>query len=269
MRMWILGSGSKGNAILLEAGDTRVLLDVGFGVRALASRLASAGVAGESITACIITHEHIDHVRGAAAAAQRWGWQVHATRGTIAGCVELAGCMLSPFRAEETLTIGALQFETLAVSHDAAEPVALIAMDRETGTRTGIVYDLGIADDHLRTALTALEMLVLEANHDREMLRTGPYPWVVRQRIASPHGHLSNEAAAEVACVAAHRGLRRIVLAHLSETNNTPADAVRTVGRPLRATRFRGTLQAASQSDVLGPISAAAPGGYGQLSLTL
>jgi phosphoribosyl 1,2-cyclic phosphodiesterase len=240
MRTWLLGSGSRGNATVIESGDTRVLIDAGFPRRVLARRLFEAGIAPESIAALVLTHEHQDHARGAASSVRRWGWPVYATNGTIAQCPELAGATV--FRAGDTLALGAFDVLPFSVPHDAASPVALVATERRTGARLGLAYDFGHVTDGVRAALSRVDLLVIEANHEEGMLRACPYPPSVMWRIAGPRGHLSNRAAAELVRSLAWRGLRHVVLAHLSETCNEPEFAV----NAMRAA-WRGPLTAATQ----------------------
>ncbi|HUF30642.1 MAG TPA: MBL fold metallo-hydrolase, partial [Gemmatimonadaceae bacterium] len=121
MRLWVLGSGSSGNAILLEAGDTRILIDAGFFPRTLAMRLRACGATPESVQSLIITHEHADHMRGAAAAASRWGWETHASIGTVRACPALANA--HAFRASDTFSVGNVKVQTVRIAHDAADPV--------------------------------------------------------------------------------------------------------------------------------------------------
>lgn len=251
MRLWVLGSGSNGNSILLEAGDTRILIDAGFFPRTLAMRLRSCGAAPESIQALIVTHEHLDHVRGAAAAASRWGWEIHASTGTVRACRALSNA--HQFRAGETVSIGNVKVQTIRIAHDAAEPVAIVACDERTGVRAAVAHDLGGPNEALRRALAGVDVLVLESNYDEEMLRTGPYPPFLRARIAGAHGHLDNRVAGQLARGAAHAGLWELVLAHLSEENNTPAAAHREMTTALRGTRFSGRLTLASQREPCGP----------------
>lgn len=256
MRLWSLGSGSKGNALLVECGDTRVLVDAGFPARTLASRLAAIGVAPGSIGACVMTHEHIDHVRGASVAHAKWGWSLHASAGTVRGSEHLGDAPVNEFSAGATLSIGRADITTVAVSHDATEPVGLVVTDRASGARAAIVYDLGAATSEVRAAVREVDVLVIEANHDEAMLRGGPYPRYLQARIASRSGHLSNRASAALCAEAAHGGLNHVVLAHLSETNNEPSLATTTVAAALGRTRFRGTLSAAAQHAPVGPFCA-------------
>lgn len=243
MRTWLLGSGSRGNATVIESGDTRVLVDAGFPRRVLARRLEAAGIAPESISALILTHEHIDHARGAASSARRWGWQVYGTSGTLAQCPPFVDAQ--PIRADATLGLGALDLTAFPVPHDATAPIALVATERPTGARIGLAYDFGHVTDRVRRALERVDVLIVESNHDEMMLRACPYPPAVTWRIAGPRGHLSNRAAAELVRSIGWRGLRQVVLAHLSETANEPEFAVAAMRRV-----WRGDLTAAPQDAI-------------------
>ena len=266
MKLWMLGSGSRGNALLLECAGSRVLVDTGFSPRVLAARLAEIGVAGESIEAVVITHEHTDHVRGARACAKRWGWELYTSAGTAAAYSELGTSGVRTFAAGDTLELRELSLRSIPTPHDAAEPVAFVATARRSGVRTGIAYDIGHVTSTLQGALSELDLLVLESNHDREMLRNGPYPRVVQTRIAGMKGHLCNDDAAVLASACAHAGLEHVVLAHLSQKCNRPTIARAVVAGALRKTAFRGRVTAAHQDRVVGPFAA---GGGGQLSLGL
>lgn len=254
MRLWVLGSGSRGNAVLLECGDTRVLVDAGFPAPIIADRLARIGVPPESVTACVVTHEHHDHARGARSGARRWRWALHATHGTSAALPGLAhATRLEP---GHPITVGSIELLPVEVPHDALEPVAIVATSTRSGVRMGIAYDLGHAPAALRRACADLDVLVLEANHDEGMLRAGPYPPSVQHRIAGPRGHLGNAAAARLAQDAAHAALHHLVLAHLSEQCNDARTAMTAVASALAPTRFTGTVHVAPQDGVLGPFTA-------------
>ena len=254
MKVWVLGSGSSGNAVLLESRDTRVLVDAGFGPRTLARRMKLAGVDAGSIAACIITHDHTDHVGGAAKAAAKWGWQLFATEGTVRA-VDLGEMPVTTFAPGDILRVGSFEIQTVTTPHDAVEPIGLVATAVDNGARAGICYDVGHASDGVRTLCKALDVLVLEANHDEGMLWAGPYPPWLCQRIAGKKGHLSNRAAAAIARDAVTPQLAHVVLAHLSETNNSPALADRTVRSALRKTAFKGRLSTSNQDAVAGPFT--------------
>jgi phosphoribosyl 1,2-cyclic phosphodiesterase len=248
MRVTIVASGSGGNSLVIDAGETRIAVDAGFGPRNLARRLRDAGVAPESISTCVITHEHLDHAKGALAARKRWHWTLAATPPTLAaiGAAKLKG-HVTAVNHGATATFGDVNVTLIEVSHDAVAPAAVLLEHQRSGARIGIAYDLGVIPPALREMFRHLDVLVIEANHDLGMLRAGPYPLRLQNRIASSRGHLSNSQAAHFAGEMVHPGLKAIVLAHLSEQNNTPQVARETVGRQLRRTGFRGKLGAALQ----------------------
>lgn len=253
MKVWLLGSGSSGNAVLLECDDSRVLVDAGFGVRTLAQRLARIGVAPASIEACIVTHEHSDHVAGAAAGHRKWGWALHATPGTVAACPELVEAGVQVFTPGARIALSRMDVETQPIPHDAADTIGAIATARSTGARVGICTDVGHVADSVRALCTDVDVLVLEANHDEGMLRAGPYPYVVQQRIAGRHGHLNNREAAALARDSVTRALHHVVLAHLSRKCNDHGVARRAVNAGLAQAGYRGHLTTALQHDVVGP----------------
>jgi phosphoribosyl 1,2-cyclic phosphodiesterase len=268
VRAWTLGSGSKGNSILLESDGTRVLIDAGYSPRALARRLATVHVAPESISAVIVTHEHIDHMCGVSGAQRRWKWQVYGSAGTIAAIAGLDARRATALRSGAPFTIGALQFELVRVPHDASAPTAVVATATRSGFRTGVAHDLGAVPDTLRTAFAHLDLLLLESNHDEEMLRTGPYPPFLQARISGGSGHLSNRKSAALTREVAGASLREVVLLHLSEANNTPRHAVAAAQTALRAARSRCPVTAAPQDRAAGPFGGSA-GAERQLALAL
>ncbi|HUH11465.1 MAG TPA: MBL fold metallo-hydrolase, partial [Longimicrobiales bacterium] len=192
MRVTILGSGSEGNATLVEAGGLRILVDAGFSGRSLARRLAAAEVAPESLTAIVVTHEHGDHTRGMGVLARRFGIPLYLTAVTAHACRKLLSGDedVRTYRPTEAFRIGALEIQPFLTAHDAADPVAVSVTDVEGGDKLGIATDLGRPTAAVRHALSGCHLLVLEANHDEVMLRSGPYPWSVKARIGSSHGHL-------------------------------------------------------------------------------
>ncbi len=268
MKLWVLGSGSGGNAVLIECDETRVLIDAGFSARRLAERMRHCGVDPASIDALLLTHEHSDHISGVTNSVKRWGWPVFGTAGTLAAVSGVPPARRTTIAAGAQLTIGSLTLETTATSHDAAEPVAYVATAARTGMRAAVVTDLGAVTDGVRSVVREVDVLVLESNHDVEMLHGGPYPYHLKRRIASQHGHLSNVDAGKLMTEVAHRGLQQLVLAHLSETNNTPRVAVESMQAAVRRTRWRGKLTAAPQHGVVGPFGDASAVGS-QLSLAL
>ncbi len=259
MRLWMLGSGSSGNALLCECGDERILIDCGFGTRTISKRLRSVGADPGSIAACLVTHEHSDHVSGVRKAVKKWGWRVHATAGTVASG-EMPDVAVETLRPRQTLDFARTTVEVVSTPHDAAQSVGFVITAKASGIRAAVFYDLGHVSDAIRTACSGADILVIESNHDDAMLRWGPYPRWLQERIASDVGHLSNRHAAELVAETAHRGLQHVVLAHLSENCNTPRTAMDSMSPVLRRVGFKGRLTAAPQDRVVGPFAPRASG---------
>jgi phosphoribosyl 1,2-cyclic phosphodiesterase len=249
MKVCVLGTGSAGNATLVEAGETRVLVDAGFSGRELERRLGEIGVGADAVDAIVITHDHGDHTRGAGIFSRRHGTPVYVTDRTRAACSSIfrGSEPLVPYQSGRPFDIGTIRVEPFLTVHDAADPVAVALVDRATGARVGIATDLGRPNAQIRMALESSDFLILESNHDEELLRTGRYPVPVQQRIASSHGHLSNHAAARFACELLHPRLAGVLLAHLSLECNRPELATAVVGGALRKAGFEGFLGVALQ----------------------
>lgn len=252
MKLWMLGSGSSGNAILIECDGSRILIDCGFGVRTIAQRLKTIGVAPESIESCFVTHEHTDHVKGAGAAAKKWGWGVFATPGT-AKARALRKTPVQLIDPGMTIEFDRMTVTSTPTPHDARQSVGFVVESRSTGARAGLFYDIGHVSRSIAEACEHLDILVLESNHDDDMLRNGPYPRWLQKRIACATGHLSNRDAGLFARDAVTRELNHLVLAHLSEQNNTERAAMQSMRSALARSRFSGTLSAAKQDSVVGP----------------
>lgn len=220
IRFASLGSGSKGNALLVESGGTRVLLDCGFGPRELALRLDRLGVEPESIEAVLVTHEHADHVGGAARCAARFGWVVHASHGTTAAAGPLSDTPVRRFDSHACFAIGDLEIHPYPVPHDAREPTQFVFSDGVD--RLGVLTDAGMITPHIVAMLKDCAALVLECNHDAAMLANGRYPPSLKRRIAGEFGHLDNTQAADLLRSLTSSHLSHVIAAHLSEENNTP-----------------------------------------------
>jgi phosphoribosyl 1,2-cyclic phosphodiesterase len=221
MRFASLGSGSRGNALLVEAGGTRVLLDCGFGLGETIARLQRLGTAAEDLDAIVVTHEHDDHIGGVARLALRLGIPVYITAGTRAAMgsrFEDVDCRC--FDPHAAFRLGALTIDPFPVPHDAREPAQIVFDDG--AHRLGVLTDVGTPTPHIRTMLSGCSALVLECNYDAAMLREGPYPPSLKARIGSRFGHMRNEDAAELLAGLDRSRLRHVVGAHLSETNNHP-----------------------------------------------
>jgi phosphoribosyl 1,2-cyclic phosphodiesterase len=230
-RMAVLGSGSAGNATCIEGGGARVLLDAGFSCRELAVRLQSVGVEPYRLDAILITHEHADHIRGAALFSQKHKVPVYCTAATFRAAglqrAEVHGHGVFAHvevEAGRAFAIGGLGLLPFPVPHDAVDTVGYAVTCNEA--RLGYATDLGHQTAPIREALQDCDTLMLESNHDVGMLRSGPYPEVVKERVLGRHGHLDNETAAALLCDVATERTRRVVLAHLSRTNNRPALAL-------------------------------------------
>jgi phosphoribosyl 1,2-cyclic phosphodiesterase len=222
LRFRVLGSGSGGNATLVEAGGTRILIDAGLGPRVLAERLQSVGVDPGSLDAVFVSHEHGDHAGGAAAFSARFGVRLSGTRGTYAaagfGAEDIAG--YDVMEAKAPRTVGALRVTGVRIPHDAAEPLAFVV---EAGSVSlGHATDFGHVSGGVVEAFRGCDALLLESNYDPDMLRRGPYPWSLKERILGAHGHLSNGDVARFLRDHLGESCRTVVLAHLSQKNNHP-----------------------------------------------
>jgi len=225
LRVCSLGSGSGGNALVVEATDglatSRVLIDNGFNLRQLVRRLERAGLAVEAIDAVFITHEHSDHSAGVAALAFRHNVPVFCTAGTAAACgLDEQTLTWTRIEAGQLVELGALRMEPFAVPHDASEPVQFTFSDGVR--RAAVLTDAGECSASILDALVGLHALVLECNHDARMLLQGAYPPFLKQRSAGARGHLSNDQAAAILSQVDRRGLGWVAAAHLSAANNRP-----------------------------------------------
>lgn len=224
LRFKSLGSGSTGNATLVEVTShrpMRLLVDCGLGLKQLSVRLAGAGLVDDDIDAIFITHEHSDHIGCARQFSQRHRVPVWMSRGTYEGIgsPDFDG-LLHTARDGEAIDLGGLQIMPFTVPHDAREPLQLTCTDG--AKKLGILTDLGHATAHLLTHLEHCNALLLECNHDSDLLAQSSYPPFLKRRVGGMYGHLSNTAAGEIARSVAHRGLKHLVTAHLSEQNNRP-----------------------------------------------
>jgi phosphoribosyl 1,2-cyclic phosphodiesterase len=219
MRFASLGSGSKGNALLVEVNTTRILVDCGFGLAEATRRLARLGVVPHDLAGIIVTHEHEDHIGGV---GRKHGVPVWLTTGTLRGLEGLfdTGLDVCLIRGYIAFSIGDVSVEPFPVPHDAREPAQFVFSD---GTRRlGVLTDAGHVTVHMQRCLNGCDALFLECNHDAEMLRVGDYPERLKARIASRFGHLDNEAAAALLAGVDQSRLQHVVAAHLSESNNRP-----------------------------------------------
>jgi phosphoribosyl 1,2-cyclic phosphodiesterase len=225
VRFASLGSGSEGNALVVEAGSgarpTRLLLDCGFSAKEVERRLARAGLEAGSLDAILITHEHSDHIGSALTLGRRWSIPLYMSWGTARAVgADEAGVDLHVLWGDETVEIGALGVLPYTVPHDAREPLQFVFSDG--ASRLGVLTDVGESTPHIGTVLGGCDALVLECNHDVAMLAASRYPPSLKARIGGSHGHLNNEAAAGILAGLDRSKLRHLIAAHLSQQNNTP-----------------------------------------------
>ncbi|MGH8822223.1 MAG: MBL fold metallo-hydrolase [Rhodoferax sp.] len=226
LRFRSLGSGSSGNATVVEAGRgskvTRLLIDCGFGLKHLDARLGAAGLTASQLDAVFITHEHGDHIGCVRQLALRERIPIWMSRGTHAalGASDLDG-LFHTASDGQAIDLGGLQLMPFTVPHDAREPLQLTCSDGES--RLGVLTDLGHATTHVLAHLGQCQALLLECNHDPDLLAASSYPAFLKNRVGGLHGHLANADAAAIARAVQHPGLQRVVAAHLSKQNNRPA----------------------------------------------
>ncbi|APZ44710.1 MBL fold metallo-hydrolase [Acidihalobacter ferrooxydans] len=223
MRYASLGSGSRGNACVIESGGTRLLLDCGFSVREVDRRLARLGLRGEDIGAILITHEHSDHLSGAARLSRRYRLPVWLTAGTLAACRDTGFYRIEQFHAHDVFAVGDIQLHPFPVPHDAREPAQFVFSDGDV--RLGQLTDTGSITPHIERMLAGVDALVLECNYEPELLRRGPYPPALKARVGGNYGHLGNDQAAALLARLDTSRLRWLIGAHVSEKNNTPSHA--------------------------------------------
>jgi len=233
-----LASGSTGNAALVSCGDTHILLDAGISAKRITAGLAELGVKPHQLSAILLTHEHGDHVSGLRVLSKKAGAPIYATRPTLWEWYKRNQCdevreLFRPQEAGTGVQIGALWAESFPTPHDAAGSVGW-SIASASG-RMVLCTDLGHVTEEVRQAVAGCDLLVCEANHDAGWVRSGPYPYYLKQRILGDYGHLSNEAGAELAAFAVEYGTKQVILAHLSQQNTPPVRAYETAARRLLA----------------------------------
>jgi len=253
VRACVLGSGSKGNCTLLATEKTRLLIDAGLSCRETYARLAVVGEPAEGLDAVVISHEHTDHISGLRLLALDAKLPIYISRPTrdaVSWDARIES--FEHFAASEKFTIGDIEITPFPIPHDAVDPVAF-TFDSQ-GIRISLVTDLGYIPEVVKQRVKGSDCLIFESNHDLEMLKIGPYPWYVKQRVMSRHGHLSNNATASFLAEDFDGAARVLVLAHLSETNNHPEIARLSAEQALaqRTRRENTKLHLASQTTPTG-----------------
>ncbi|EAR08249.1 MBL fold metallo-hydrolase [Reinekea blandensis] len=233
MRVASLGSGSKGNATLLEAAGDYFLVDCGFGLKEIEARLRNRGVHPDELKGILVTHEHGDHIKGAPMLANRYQIPLWTTYGT-ARHLKREVPTLHRFMPNTRLSLGQLEVETVTVPHDSAEPSQFLF--RHQGLTFGLLTDLGSITPRVRHAYHECQLLMLECNHDPNMLQNGPYPPSLKRRVGGNFGHLSNDQAAELLTCVNRSVLERVLVSHISEQNNDTALALDTLAPVLDGT---------------------------------
>ena len=221
MRFALLGSGSEGNALVVEVGQSRVLMDCGFSLTETVARLSRIGLTPKDIHGIVVTHEHGDHIGGVARLARKFSLPVFLTHGTRRSQSEMFGELsdVTEINPHLPFSIGEVQIQPYPVPHDASEPVQYVFSDGVR--RLGILTDAGCSTPHIETTLSGCDALVLECNHDSDMLVNGKYPYHLKQRVGGRFGHLNNFDAAALLARLDNRKLQYVVAAHLSHKNNT------------------------------------------------
>ena len=226
----------------METGRTRLLIDAGLSCSECMKRLGSLGVDAGLLDGLLITHEHVDHIRGAGALARRLGIPVYINAGTLRKGMRSLGNLSRPVIVQtgQPLMVRDLLVETFTKCHDAADPMGVVISWQ--GLRLGVITDLGRSTSVVEARLKGCHALVMEFNHDERMLEEGPYPLELKRRIRGPDGHLSNAQAKELLMALAHEDLSLVVPAHLSETNNSPEEVLKVCRAGLASSRTKVTL---------------------------
>lgn len=248
MRFALLGSGSEGNALVVQSGNSTVLLDCGFSLSEAVARLTRFDLAPETLSGIVVTHEHSDHISGVAKLSRKYSIPVWLTHGTLrAQSVAFSGLQFNEINTHIAFAVGDVQVQPYPVPHDAAEPVQFVFCDG--ARRLGVLTDAGHVTPHIEAMLSGCDALVLECNHDAAMLAGGAYPYHLKQRVGGRFGHLNNEDAAALLRRLDNSRLQHIVAVHLSQKNNQKELAVRALSGALGCQE--GWIAVASQEQGL------------------
>lgn len=229
----MLSSGSKGNSIYISDGITSVLIDAGLSGVEIERRMKSKGLSPENLDAIIVSHEHADHIHGVGVLSRRFALPVYLSHKTYKAASSFLGRIevVRTFECGMNFKINDISFHPFSISHDAEDTAGFTIS--QNSTKIGIATDLGIATTMVKEHLKKCSVLILEANHDPDMLANGPYPWPLKQRIKSRTGHLSNEQSKALLQEIQHDNLEHVILSHISETNNTHQKAISVVGQAI------------------------------------
>lgn len=254
MRLCSIASGSSGNCIYVGSDTTHLLVDVGISGKRTEAGLKELDLSMQDIDGIFITHEHTDHIAGLGVLERKYGIPIYATKGTISAIKntnalgEIPDELFCPISADEKIVIKDLVCNPMRISHDAAEPVAYRIQHGKK--RVGIITDLGNYNDYTVESLKGMDALLLEANHDVNMLQVGPYPYYLKQRILGDRGHLSNERAGQLLCSLLHDKLQSVMLGHLSKENNLPELAYEAVRVEVTMTKLKKKEEGSVYTDI-------------------
>ena len=254
MRLCSIASGSSGNCIYVGSDTTHLLVDVGISGKRTEAGLKELDLSMRDIDGIFITHEHADHIAGLGVLGRKYGIPIYATKGTINAIKnsnavgEIPDELFCPISADEKIVIKDLVCNPMKISHDAAEPVAYRIQHGKK--RVGIITDLGNYNDYTVESLKGMDALLLEANHDVNMLQVGPYPYYLKQRILGDRGHLSNERAGQLLCSLLHDKLQSVMLGHLSKENNLPELAYEAVRVEVTMTKLKEKEEGSVHTDI-------------------
>ena len=233
MRICPIASGSSGNCIYVGSDDTHLIVDCGISGKRATAGINSLDISMDDISGILVTHEHTDHIGGLGVLARRYGIPIFTTPMTADAILRSPGigkidpCLFNDVSPDVPFMIGNIEINPLRVSHDAIDPVAY--RFKSGSSKGAVVTDLGFYNDYIVEGLKGLDVLMIESNHDINMLQVGPYPYPLKQRILSDKGHLSNESAGKLLCEVLHDDMKHIILGHLSHENNLPELAFESV----------------------------------------
>ncbi|MQN00784.1 MAG: MBL fold metallo-hydrolase [Lachnospiraceae bacterium] len=235
MEMFSIASGSSGNCICAGNDDTHVMIDAGISGKKIEAGMNTYDLTTRDMAGILVTHEHIDHVSGLGVVMRRYGLPVYTTEGTIKAILrdgrigKVDESLFHVIEPDQVFQIGSLLVKPIRISHDAADPVAYIIRDGSNGKKVGVITDLGKYDDYIVSNIKGLSAVLLEANHDVNMLEVGPYPYQLKRRILSDYGHLSNNLSGQLLGKILNDNMEHVFLGHLSEQNNYGRLALETV----------------------------------------
>ncbi len=238
----MLASGSSGNSIYISDGNTSILVDAGLSGIELERRMKSRGLDPQTLSAIVVSHEHEDHIRGVGILSRRFDLPVFISNKTSQACRHQLRNIkkMSCFNCGSSFQINTININPFSISHDAEDPAGFTM--QLNNKKIGIATDLGIATSLVKENLKACDMLIIEANHDPEMLINGPYPWHLKQRVKGRSGHLSNQDSRYLLHEIQHKNLQHVFIAHLSRTNNTPEKALTEVSQAIDSSYTRLTV---------------------------